>query len=289
MPKVVCVILCVYGIEIAQFNVVTTSLSQNYGVNIYLVIAVLLALVLYAGIGGVDRVGQVCSMIIPVFTVSYVGMGLWVLINNAAAIPEALTTVFTSAFTGHAAVGGFAGSGLILAMGQGIRFGCYTGDIGVGYASVIHSETQQESPSKQAALTIMEIFLDTFVIVTTTILLILVTGIWKEPIHESLLVQTVLNQYFPFAKYFVPLFLLLLGYSTIIAYFVFGLKASEFLSPQYGKKVYFVVAAVGLTVFSFLETRQALDVMSISGGLLLLFNIYGMWRLRKEIVFNVDE
>lgn len=289
MPKVVCLLLCIYGVEVLQFNIVVQSVSHNYGLNPFLVMAGLLFLVLYAGAGGVRRVGELCSAIIPLFTFFYVSMGIWVLVANAAQVPSVLATVFSSAFTGHAPVGVFAGSSIVLAMSQGVRRGCYTGDVGIGYASVIHSETTMQKPAFQASLAIMEIFIDTFVIVTTSLLVILVTGVWKEPIHESRLVQTAFAAYYPHVEYIMPIFLFLLGYSTIIAYFCFGLNSSEFLSQKWGRKVYYVVSAMAFIAFSFVESAHALSVMAICGALLLIVNIVGMYKLRKEIGFNLDE
>jgi len=245
-------------------------------------------LVLWVGSGGVRRVGEFCSAIIPLFTLCFVGMGFWVLLGNIAHVPEVLGLVVKSAFTGHAAVGGFAGSSMLVAMSQGVRWGCYSGDIGIGYAAVIHSETSNKCPEKQATLIIFEIILDTLIICTTSILLTLITGVWQEPIHESMLVQTALAQYFPYMNIFMPMFLLLLGFSTIISYFCFGVKASEFLSPKYGRLLYHLYAVVTLVLFSFVETSYALAVMSITGALLLIINVTGIFKLRKELSLEIN-
>ena len=138
---VAALLLCIYGVEIFQFSVVVQSISFNWDINPYLVTSILLALVLFAGSGGVRRVGNISSIVIPVFVVLYLGMGACVLVANRDHIPSILGTILTSAFTGHAAFGGFVGSTLLMTISQGIRRGCYTGDIAVGYASVINSET----------------------------------------------------------------------------------------------------------------------------------------------------
>ncbi|MCB1119064.1 MAG: sodium:alanine symporter family protein, partial [Chlamydiia bacterium] len=170
-PKVVCLLLCIYGVEIYQFSIIAHNVSINFHWNPYLVIGVLLAMVIFAGSGGVRRVGNISSAIIPFFVLLFLGMGIWVLILHAHAIPEAIADVFRSAFTGHAAIGGFVGSGIMMTVSQGIRRACYSGDIGIGYASVIHSETAQEAPEKQASLVLFDIFLDTFVICTMSLIL----------------------------------------------------------------------------------------------------------------------
>lgn len=287
IPQLVAVLLCIYGVEVYQFSVITKSVTSNLGINTYVVIAVLLALVIFAGSGGVRRVGAISSKSLPLFVVLYVGMGAWVLLNNITVLPGVIQQIFVSAFTGHAALGGFAGAGLMAAMSHGIRRGCYTGDIGVGYASVIHSETSVQVPEHQASLAIFDIFLDTFIVCTTSLFLILATGIWQEPIEAGMLVQMALGQYFPYMHYFMPLFLFMLGYNTINAYFCVGLKCAEHLSPRWGRPVYYGYAVVALLIFSFMGTGQAQTVMAIAGVSLLLINGVGIFLLRHEISFDL--
>ncbi|CUI17192.1 putative Alanine or Glycine Cation Symporter (AGCS) family protein [Candidatus Protochlamydia naegleriophila] len=287
VPKLVCILLCVYGVEVYQFSVISTSITGNLGINSYLVIGVLLALVIFAGSGGVRRVGSISSTSLPIFVVLYVGMGMWVLLNNLPALPGVVSQVFTSAFSGHAAVGGFVGAGVMSTMSYGIRRGCYTGDIGVGYASVIHSESSVQIPEKQASLAIFDIFLDTFIVCTTSLFLILTTGIWQEPIEAGMLVQLSLGEYFPYMHFFMPLFLFMLGYNTINAYFCVGLKCAEHLSPKYGRAVYYAYAVLALLIFSFMGTSQAQTVMAIAGVSLLIINGCGIFMLRHEISFDL--
>lgn len=289
VPQLVCLLLCIYGVEVYQFSVISTSITTNWGLNSYFVIALLLVLVVFAGSGGVKRVGSISSTSLPIFVCVYVSMGLWVLVNNLTALPSVFVQIFTSAFSGHAAVGGFVGAGLISTVSHGIRRGCYTGDVGVGYASVIHSETSEQVPEKQASLAIFDIFLDTFVVCTTSILLILTTGLWKEPLEAGMLVQSALGQYFPYMHFFMPLFLFMLGYNTINAYFCVGLKCAEYLAPRWGRVLYYAYAVVALLIFSFMGTSQAQTVMAIAGVSLLIINGCGIFMLRHEISFNLNQ
>lgn len=288
IPTLSALLLCIYGVEIFQFNLVVQSVSINWGISPYLVTAILLSLVLFAGKGGVRRVGNISSAIIPMFVIMYIAMGSWILLNNLTLIPELLGAVIKGAFSGHAALGGFVGSSLLMTISQGIRRGCYTGDVGVGYASVINSETSIQIPEKQASLEFLGIFLDTFLVCTTSIMIILITGVWKESVDIALLVQHALGQYFPYMSFFIPLFLFLLGYSTINAYFCAGLKCAAYLAPKRGKIYYSIYAAVSLILFSFTDVSNAQSVMAIVGGLLLLINMYAIFKLRNEINFEID-
>lgn len=288
MPAVAALLLCIYGVEIYQFSVVTDAIATNFEVSQLFVTSFLLVLVIYAGMGGVRRVGNIASTIIPFLVVIYVGMSLYVLHQHFDALPRVIGDVFSSAFGTSAAVGGFVGSTLIMTMSQGIRRGCYTGDLGVGYASIIHSESSVKIPEKQAALVIFDIFLDTFMVCTSSLMVILATGVWNKSMSANMLVQTALQMHFPYMHIFMPLFLFLLGYSTINAYFCAGIKCAQYLHPKWGRPVYFVYAATVLAVFSFVDSTQAQTVMTIAGGLLLVLNSYGIYKLRNEISFDIE-
>lgn len=290
LPAFVAVLLCIYGVEIYQFSVITESVTTNWHINRYLVIGVLLSLVLYAGLGGVRRIGRIGSWIMPVFMVTYVLMSLWIIAHEAAILPSVLSDVFRSAFTGHAAVGGFAGCSIILTIQHGIARAAYSADIGIGYDSIIQSESATPHPERQARLAILGLFFDNL-ICTCSIFLVLVTGVWKavNPIEGSHLVQTALSQYFPYMSFFMPIFLIICGYTTLIAYFCVGLKTAAYLAPRFGRRLYVLYAAFALVFFTYFDQKQALVVMSIAGSLLLMVNLLGIFKLRNQVVFVSEE
>jgi len=289
IPNLAAFLLCIYGIEIYQFGIVATTIHRSFDIDKIYVVGALLTLVMAASLGGVRLVGHISSMLVPFFIVCYLGMGGWVLLQNLDQLPELFTVIVSSAFTGHAAVGAFAGSSILLGVSQGLRRGCYSGDIGIGYASIIHSESCEVIPERQASLAIFDIFIDTFMICTTSVLLVLLTGVWKEPIDASTLIQTALGLHFPYMEFFMPLFLFLLGYTTVIAYFCAGVKCAQYLNEKYGKIIYYIFAALLFGCFSFVDTTHALMMMSITGASLLCINLYGIYHLRHEISFCIYE
>lgn len=285
---IVCVLLCIYGVEIYQFSIVKDSLVRNWGLNQYAVIGTLLALVLFAGAGGVKRVGKIASAVMPLFVLIYLSMGGWLLFQNFDKFPDVIHSVFSSAFSSHAAIGGFAGSSIMMTISQGVRRGCYSGDLGIGYASVIHAESSVQVPERQAGLVLFEIFTDAFFICSTSVLTILVTEVWHQPLPTEMLVQNALGTYFPYMNYFMPFLLFLLGYTTVNSYFCVGLKCAEYLGPRRGRFLYYIYAGVALFLFSFVDSTMAQSVMQIAGGLLLLINCYSIYRLRRELSFNLE-
>ncbi|MCP8351847.1 amino acid carrier protein [Candidatus Synchoanobacter obligatus] len=275
--------LAIYGTEVYMFKVVSDSFIINWHLPNYVVIPTLLGLVLLAVTGGGSRVGKICGVMMPAFIGVYCFMGLWVLGNHITMLPSMLFMVVKSAFTGHAAVGGFAGSSMMVAMSQGMKRACYTADIGVGYAGVVCAETQDSDPTKQADLSILGVFLDTFVVCTMSVLLVLVTGVWTQGLPESEWVLTALGLYFPYMNIFMPIFIFLLGYSTIISYFHVGRKCLVYLLPNIGGKLYYVYAMAAFVVFSFVEQSHAILLMQFCGAIMLLLNLYAIVRLHGEI------
>jgi alanine or glycine:cation symporter, AGCS family len=290
IPLLFCVLMCIYGVEIYMFRIMSYSISTTWHINEYVVVAVLLVATLFAGEGGVRRVGKISTFLIPLFLVLFVGMSFWIFFKNIYLMPKVLADIFISAFTGHAAIGAFVGSSIATTMSQGVRRACYTGDLGIGYAAVIHSETKEKCPQKEALAGIFSIVIDTFILCTLSVLLILITGTWKDWIHESEVVAAALKQYFPYVDIIWPFFLFLLGYSTVIAFFAVGKKTAYFVSPKYGERVYFWYAVFAFIIFSFIgEPRHSLMIMSICGMALLILNLIGMFKLRKEISFDIPE
>ncbi len=288
IAPVICVLLCIYGVEIFMFNVMTDSISTNWGLNEYWVAALLLLATITVALGGINRVGEVCSAIIPLFILCYLGMGFWVLAQNYSLLPDIFRMIFEGAWTKQAAVGGFAGSSLMLTISMGLSRGAYSGDIGVGYTSIIYAESRTQQFGRQASMTIIGVFIDTFVICTMSILLILTTGHWKAGIDPTLMVQEALSLFFPYMHLFMPFFLFLLGYTTILAYFVVGVKCARYLSPKWGPRLYYTYAITALPLFAFVDPTQVFVVMSLSGALLLIFNLTGIFLLRKEVKFTLE-
>lgn len=287
VADLVAVLMCIYGAEIYLFGVIKESLVLNFAIPDIMVVIILLSVVLLTVFGGVKRVGAVNSWLVPIFMSIFLGMVVYVLMLNLAQIPHMIITIMTSAFSGHAAIGGFAGSTIMLTISRGISSACYSGDVGIGYASIIHAETNVNEPEKQASLAIVGIFIDTIIVCTAVMLLILISGVWENPsLPGSILVQRALEMYFPYMNFFMPVFILCLGFSTITAYLLAGIKSARFLSPTKGKQIFILLASLSFVFFSFYDPSIAMAIMYISGGLLMLINVPGIFVLRKYIKYN---
>lgn len=285
IPIIVAVLLCIYGIEIYQFSVITDSLSLCWGIPKLYTLFGLLFLIIYAVQGGLQRIGKICSCILPFFLTIYCGIAIYILIKEFQYLPALFSSVFKSAFSGHGAVGGFAGCGVAMTIRQGISRAAYSGDIGIGFDSIIQSESCVKHPSEQAQLSIIGMAVDNL-ICTFSLLIVLASGAWKGHFDNgTLAIEHALSQYVPYVKFFLPTFFFVTGYTTIISYFLVGKKCAQYLHEKHGGRIYTAYGVIMLPLFCFLSQNTALLVMSISGALLLCFNLLGVFLLRKEVVF----
>ena len=287
IPIVYCALLSIYGVEIYQFVVVTDILTASSPFSRPVVLGIVLVLTLYGGFGGIRRLANISTLLMPPFIVGYIILSLIVIGLHVIDLPSILLDVFVSAFTGHAAVGGFAGSTMLMALQLGTARAVYAGDLGIGYDSIIQSESQARDPATQACLSIFGVATDS-VICTMSILVVLVTGIWKNQVEACHAVSHAFSQFFPHMNIFMTVLIFIAGYTTVIAYLAVGEKAMQWLFPKWGRKLYFVYATSAFVGFSFLEQCNVMTVMMISGGLLMLTNLLGIWKLRHEVVFKKE-
>jgi AGCS family alanine or glycine:cation symporter len=280
------ILLCFYGIETLQFLILVDRIEHSFELDRTLIIGALLVLVLYTTLGGINRLANVCTILMPVFMVIYIGCSLYIIGSNATHLPDFFYLVLSTAFTGHAAIGGFAGSTMLLGVYLGMSRTVYSGDIGIGYDSIVQSETRIVNPRQQATLAIYALFTDTVICLLTNTMLG-VSGAWNTLNHlnPSDIVASVLSEYFPYSDLFMTILMFFAGFTTIIAYLAAGTKCARFLYPKYGKRIYLLFSIFSFIFFCNFSQEKVMILMSMTGGLLVLLNLAGIFKLRKEIEF----
>jgi AGCS family alanine or glycine:cation symporter len=279
-------LLCLYGVEISSFLIIVDRLEHSFEINRYVIIIGLLITVIYSSVGGINRVANICSLIMPIFMIVYMLFATYIIVINIDVLPQFFETVFVSAFTGHAKLGGFLGSSVILSAYMGISKTVYSGDIGIGYDSIVQSETKIPHPHKQATLAIYALFTDTFICILTNTMLG-VTGAWYtlNNLEPSDIVAQVLSGYITHSDFFMTLLLFFAGFTTIIAYLVAGMKCAQFINAKYGKTIYLLYAVFAFIFFCNFSQANVIIIMSFLSGMLVLLNVCGILRLRKDIKF----
>lgn len=280
------VLICIYGVETYQFLILVDRIEHTFDLDRTIVIAGLLSITIYASLGGVKRLASICSIMMPIFMVSYISFALYVIVQNAHLLPAFFKLSIGSAFSSHAAFGGFAGSTMILSAQFGVSKAVYSGDIGVGYDSIVQSETRIADPKKQASIAIYALFSDSLICMLTNTMLG-VTGAWHSMngIATSDVVANVLAKYLPYSDLFMTILFFFAGFASVIAYLASGVKCATFIKPRYGKYVYLLYSVFSFVFFCNFPQDKVLILMSLLSGILVLINIIGIIKLRKNIEF----
>lgn len=170
--------------SLPQINSISDSMFSSFGVNPTLtggVLAVLLGLVI---IGGIKRIAKVTSTLVPVMALIYFIGAILVIATNYENILPSLGSIFTDAFTGSAAVGGFLGAGFAFTFNKGVNRGLFSNEAGQGSAPIAHSAARAQEPVSEGMVAILEPFIDTIIICTLTGLVLLSSGVWNEKIDN---------------------------------------------------------------------------------------------------------
>lgn len=168
-----------------QINNIAASMQSSFGIEPMLtggILAILLAMVI---IGGIKRIAAVTSRVVPLMALLYVIGSLSVIFYNFENIGPSIAAIFTDAFTGSAATGGFLGATFAYAFNRGVNRGLFSNEAGQGSAPIAHASARAEEPVSEGMVSILEPFIDTIIICTLTGLVILSSGVWSEK-HENI-------------------------------------------------------------------------------------------------------
>lgn len=156
-----------------QANSLADSMAGLTGVDEWVAGIVAAVLVFVVIVGGIKSIGAAAERIVPIMAITYVTMAIIALVMNAQYIPEAFGTIFASAFTGHAAAGGFLGAGIMLAIRAGVARGLFSNEAGQGSTPIAHAVAKTQNPARQGRFAMMGTFIDTIIVCTATGLVIL--------------------------------------------------------------------------------------------------------------------
>lgn len=171
--------------SLPQINSIATSVERTFDIAPMLtgfVLSVLLGLVI---VGGIKRIANVTSKLVPIMAVIYFLGALAVIFYNLENLPSAFASIFADIFTGTAATGGFLGATLAFAFNRGVNRGLFSNEAGQGSAPIAHSSARSENPLDEGFVSILEPFIDTIIICTLTGLVLLSSGVWKEKLDNE--------------------------------------------------------------------------------------------------------
>jgi len=241
-------VICSLGTgNMAQSNSMTNVLVSSYsipefinimGVSIgtKLIMGIIISgLALMVIVGGIRRIAEVTSKLVPFMAIMYFLSALLVILLMYREIPSALHLIVTNAFTGTAATGGFLGSAFIMTLIWGVRRGLFSNEAGQGSAPIAHAAAKTEYPAREGLVASLEPLVDTLIICTLTALVIILTGVWSTGMDYTAMTAEGMTRGLALidlsftAKHIVALGLLLFAFSTIISWSYYGTRAVNYL------------------------------------------------------------
>lgn len=237
-----------------------------------IVLTVLTAAVI---LGGVKSIAKVCSYLVPIMAAGYVLGCIVLLIMRIEVIPETIATIFTSAFTGHSAVGGFAGAAIKLVIQKGIARGLFSNESGLGSAPIVAAAARTANPVRQALVSASATFWDTVVICAITGLVIVSSGEWTKVTDKQALADAAFSD-LPGGWFILTFGLATFVFSTILGWSYYGERAAEYL---FGSKVilpYRILWVAAVMVGSVVATPLVWSFGDILNGLMAIPNLVSL-------------
>ncbi|MFM1581619.1 sodium:alanine symporter family protein [Helcococcus bovis] len=282
--------LASFGIgNMTQSNSITQALKTSFNFNpstVGIIVTILSSLVL---IGGLKNIAKVTGRLVPVMAFFYIFGSIIVIFVNYRQIPSVVVEIFKSAFTTHAAVGGFIGSTILLTLRQGLSRGIFTNEAGLGSAPIAHSAAKTNHPVEQGIWGVYEVFMDTLVICTMTALVILTSDKWNSGLKGVELAMSAFNTGFNGGEYIVSIGLTLFAFSTIVGWYYYGERCFAYL---FGEKHVLIYRIVYIPLIYVGAVGGLEDIWTISdtlNGLMAIPNLIGLFLLSGVVVKKTNE
>ena len=249
------------------------------------VMALLVGLVL---LGGIRRIAQVATRLVPLMAVGYLSAGLVVILLNLSALPAAIALIIEHAFTPIAATGGFAGAAVWAAIRFGVARGIFSNEAGLGSAPIAHAAAQTDSPVRQGSIAMLGTFIDTLIICSVTGLAIVVTGAWQSGANGAALTTEAFELALPgIGGMVVTLGLALFAFTTILGWSYYGEKCVEYLFGLGAIRWYRIAWVAAVLLGADLELNTLWLVADTLNALMALPNLIALVLL-SPVVFRLS-
>ena len=280
------VLVALLGIgTFTQVNSITESIQNTAQVDPAITALILSIFVGIAVFGGLKSISKVSTAVVPFMAIVYILGTLTVILFNIEKIPATLALIFTSAFSPAAAVGGFAGASIRMAIQNGVARGVFSNESGLGSAPIAAAAAKTNEPVEQGLISMTGTFIDTLIICTLTGLTILVTGVWSGELNGVALTQSAFSMVFSdFGSIVLTIFLVLFAFTTILGWNYYGERCFEFLFGVRFIWLYRVVFVVMVLLGGFIELDMVWIIADIVNALMALPNLIALLVLSPVVV-----
>ena len=257
--------------------------SFNLNLTIGIVIALIVSLVIF---GGLSRIAEVASKIVPFMVIIYLLSGLFIVLSNATLIPSIFSNIFSSAFNGSSVAGGFAGTAIVIS--QGFRRAAFSNEAGMGTEVMAIGASKNNQPIKSGLVAMIGPLIDTIIVCTITGLVILLSSEWIEGSYSGVsLTQKSFSNYLGLAGDYILIFsVATFTLSTMFGYSYYGCKCASYLFGANSKFYYRIFYILTLVIGSVLSLDLAVNIVDAMFALMafptMISALYLAPNIKKE-------
>lgn len=268
-----------------QVNAIIDSVNITFGTPKAITNIILTIIVGSIIFGGLKNISKVTGKIIPFMAIFYIACSVFIIFANITAVPEAIKLIIKDAFTGSAAVGGFAGSTIMLAMQSGVARGIFSNEAGLGSAPIAAAAAKTKYPSEQGLVSMTGTFIDTIIICSMTGLVLVLTGVWSGEASGAAMTSSAFVQSMGgIGGVFLTLSLVLFAFTTILGWNYYGERACVYLFGVKGITPYRIIFIILIACGFCLKLDVIWILADIVNGLMAIPNLIALIALSGVVV-----
>ncbi|MGG1910715.1 alanine/glycine:cation symporter family protein [Priestia megaterium] len=264
-----------------QANTIAASINNEFGINTTMtgiILTVITALIIF---GGVHSVAKFSTILVPIKAGAYILLSLWIMIANYHVLPSVFSAIFSEGlFSFKQLFSGVMGAAVL----QGIRRGLFSNEAGMGSAPNAAAAADVTHPAKQGFIQALGVIIDTFVICSSTVMIVLVSGVYKtsELTGIPLTQESLRVELGGFAATFVSISVFLFALSTIMGNYYYGESNISFMKHSKKTILFYRFGVILMVLFGALYSAELVwSLADIFMGLMVLINLYAITRLSK--------
>lgn len=273
---------------LSSFNVLPADAVKLVNLIIGVALAIIIALIL---IGGIKRIGNVTSKLVPFMAIMYIVLALGVIFFHIKSVPAVFASIIEGAFNPASVTGGVVGS-FFMSMKKGVSRGIFSNEAGLGTGSIAHACADTKKPVKQGFFGIFEVFVDTIIICTMTALVILCSGVpvnYGEAAGAELTISGFTAVYGNWVSIFTAVAMCCFAFSTIIGWGLYGTRCIEFLFGSRSNKPFMVLYSLTAIVGATMNLGLMWSIAETFNGLMVIPNLIAVFLLSGVVVKMTKE
>ena len=273
-----------------QSNSIAASWNTAFGIP-KIAMGIFIAVVsLFVFTGGMKRIAKVTELIVPIMAAFYIVGSLIVIFANVTAIPAAFHDIIVGAFKPAAVAGGAMGATLKLAVQKGVARGLFSNEAGMGSTPHAHAVAKVNHPVEQGFVAMIGVFIDTFVILNLTALVIITTGSRTSGFTGAQLSQYAFSTlYGKFGEIFIAICMLFFAFSTIIGWYFFGEANIRYLFGAKAVKIYSIIVCICVALGSLQEVDLVWNMADCFNSMMVIPNAIALVALSGLVKKTHDD